>query len=327
MRLKRIDAFRVSAIYIIIWAHCQFFDGIKPEGGLATGIELGVNLLVRSSMQFFFIITGLFVGGKMVREPDKIFSIAWDYSKKILLVFLIWSFIYALEDPQSVLNLARKDPISLLFGGTRIHLWFLMSIMLTIWVFAIWPLDKKGYSFLVFGGILFLIGLLSGSYMMTPIGFNMHFNSRNAIFFSTVFFSIGVLISIKQLRLGMVWSWILYFAGGLLFAVESYILWANWNLLPIRHDYLLGSLPYGIGVFFLAYNAKRETGFDKKLAPYAKYVLGIYVAHLLVLDLLNPLGEFINPIAWAFLYPALVFGLTLTGVILLSKTPLRSLVV
>jgi surface polysaccharide O-acyltransferase-like enzyme len=327
MRLKRIDLFRVFAIYWIIWAHSQFFDDIKPETILAKGIELGVNLTVRWTMQFFFIVAGVFVGAKMTREPDKVLSIAWNYSKKLLLIFFVWSLIYAIENPQSVLQMARKEPLDLLFGGARIHLWFLMSMSLAIWLFALWPLDKKGYSFLNFGIVLYIIGLLGGSYQLTPLGIDLIFNTRNGIFFSVLFFAIGVLISVKQWKVGPALAWILFVGGCLLFGLESYFLWANWTLLPIRHDYLFASIPYGIGAFFVAFAAKRETKLDERLAPLAPYVLGVYVSHLLVLDLLKPLGALLDPILWAFLYPALIFGITLTGVYLLSKTPLRSLVV
>ena len=327
MRLKRIDVFRLFAIYIVIWAHSQFFDGIKAESSLAKGVELGVDLVVRSSMQFFFIVSGYFLGGKILDEPAQKFSTAWKYSKKLLLFFLFWSAVYALEDPQTFIKLVTKDPLTLLFEGTRIHLWFLMSLFLTIWLFALWPLDKKGKSFLVFGGIVYIIGLLGGSYQVTPIGLNLDFNTRNGIFFSALFFAIGVLIYIKKPQVSPALAWGLYLGGFILFSLETYFLWAQWRSLPIRHDYLISSIPYGIGVFFVAFTARRETKLDNLLAPYGKYVLGIYVAHLLILDLLKPLGAVFDPLLWAFVLPMLVFGITLPAVILLSKTPLRSVLV
>jgi len=122
-------------------------------------------------------------------------------------------------------------------------------------------------------------------------------------------------------------AWGLYLGGFAIFSFETYFLWANWSALPIRHDYLIGSIPYGIGAFLIAFTAKRETKLDNLLAPYGKYVLGIYVSHLLFLDLLKPLGVSLDPVLWGFLFPILVFGSALLAVILLSKTPLRSIVV
>ncbi|MEW5939211.1 MAG: acyltransferase [Chloroflexota bacterium] len=327
MRLKRIDAFRLLAISLIVWAHSQYFNGINPNTPIEKGIEWGVTLAARWSIQFFFLVSGYFVGGKIARQTGPAPALAWKYTKKLLLIFLAWSVIYALEDPRAALELARKEPLTLLFEGTRLHLWFLMSMALTIWLFALWPLDKKGYSFAIFGALLLLVGLLGGSYQITPIGLDLHFNTRNGIFFSLLFFAIGVLASVKQWKVSPALAWGLFVGGFLLFALETYFLWANWTLLPIRHDYLIASVPYGIGAFFVALSAKRDTKLDAFLAPLAKYVLGIYVSHLLVLDLLKPLGALFDPILWAFLYPALIFGITLAGVYLLTKTPLRVIVV
>jgi peptidoglycan/LPS O-acetylase OafA/YrhL len=327
MRLKRIDVFRLFAIYMVVWAHSQFFDGIKAESTMAKGVELGVDLVVRSTMQFFFIASGYFLGGKILEEPGQKFSVAWKYTKKLLLFFVFWCIVYALENPQYLIKLVTKNPITLIFEGTRIHLWFLVSLFLTIWLFALWPLDKKGKSFLIFGGIVYIIGLLGGSYQITPIGLNLDFNTRNGIFFSALFFAIGVLFYIKKPQVSPAVAWGLYLGGLAIFSLETYLLWTNWSALPIRHDYLIGSIPYGIGAFFIAYTAKRETKLDNFLAPYGKYVLGIYVSHLLFLDLLEPLGASFDPVLWAFLFPILIFGSTLLAVILISKTPLRSVVV
>jgi peptidoglycan/LPS O-acetylase OafA/YrhL len=340
MRLKRIDVFRLLAIYLVIWAHSQFFDGIKAETLPAKGIELGAVLALRSTMQFFFIVSGYFVGGKIIEQSEHRFATAWKYSKKLLLAFVVWCAIYAVWNAVYLLrsaplskyalyfiNLATKNPVNLIFEGTRIHLWFLMSLFLTIWLFALWPLDKKGKSFLAFGALLFAIGLLGGSYQITPIGIHLEFNTRDGIFFSTLFFAIGVLVYLHKPQVSPALAWGLYLGGFALFSLETYFLWANWSALPIRHDFLISSIPYGVGAFFIAFTAKRETKLDTLLAPYGKYVLGIYASHLIFLDMWKPLGDAMNPILWAFLLPVLVFTTALMAVILISKTPLKSIVV
>jgi len=326
MRLKRIDALRIVAVSLVIWAHTQYFNGINPATPIEKTIEWGETLIARWSMQFFFLVSGYFVGAKLAQQTSPAPALAWKYTKKILLMFVVWSVIYGLADPQATIKLAMKDPLALLFEGTRLHLWFLMSMALTIWVFAFWPLDKKGYSFLIFGAILYTIGLLGGSYQLTPIGIDLHFNTRDAIFFSAIFFAIGTLIAVKDWKITPAAAWGLFIGGFLLFSLETYLLWAKYTLLPIRHDYLLGSIPYGVGAFFLALSAKRDTPLDTPLASLAPYVLGLYVAHLILVDLFAPLGAYFSPLLWAFLFPILVIGLTLVGVYLLSKTPLRSLI-
>jgi len=327
VRLKRIDIFRLFAIFMIVWAHSQFFDGIKAESVFAQGLEIGVVLVARFSIQFFFIVSGYFVGGKIIEDSSRAIQIAWKQTKKMLPIFLVWSVVYALENPQALIRLATKDPIALIFEGPRLHLWFLVSMMLTVWLFAIWPLNKKGYSFLIFGAVLYIIGLLGGSYIYTPIGMDLDFNTRNGIFFSALFFAIGVLIAVRKPNVSPAIAWGTYFAGFATYSLEAYFLWAKWSMLPIRHDYLIGSIPYGIGAFLVALTARRETKLDIILAPFNKYVLGIYVSHLLFLDLWKPLGATVNPILWSFLFPVLIFGSSLLAIVLLSKTPLRRFVV
>lgn len=326
MRFKRIDVFRLVAIFIVIWAHAQFFDGVKPEGAFASGLELTVVIAMRCTMQFFFIASGYFVGGKIMEAPGATFGLTWKYLRKLLLVFAGWSFLYALQSPFKFMQVVREDPEKLFFEGTRIHLWFLVALFLAILLFKLWPFDKKGNSFLLFGLGLFAVGLLGGSYAITPIGMDLHFNTRNAIFFSVPFFAIGVHLYVKKPSITPRAAWGIFLFGLVLFSVETYILWARWSALPIRHDYLLGSIPYGTGFFLIAYAARKKARLDDILAPYSKYVLGIYASHILFLDLWAPWGKYFDPISWGFLLPILVFVSSLLTVMIISKTPLKWMV-
>jgi hypothetical protein len=147
MRLKRIDVFRLFAIYMVVWAHTQFFDGIKAESSMEKGLELGVDLIVRASMQFFFIASGYFLGGRIFENPSQKFATAWKYSKKLLLFFVFWCAIYGIENPQYFMRLVTKDPVTLIFEGTRIHLWFLVALFLVHLVICIVAFEQKGQLF------------------------------------------------------------------------------------------------------------------------------------------------------------------------------------
>jgi len=327
MRLKRIETVRLITMFLIVWAHTQFFNGIKADLPSAPAVgELVVVMIARYSIPFFFIVSGYFLGGKIVDDPSQAHAIAWKYSKKLLLLFVFWSAVYALENPETFMRLLTKDPVTLIFEGTRIHLWFLVSLALAIWSFALWPLDRKGNSFVVFALALNVLGLLGGSYLPTPVGIHLDFNTRNAIFFSALYFGMGAWIHAKKPSVSPALAWGIYLFGQAMFCLEVYLLYVNWSALPIRHDYLVGSIPFGVGIFLVALTSKRETKLDTALEPYSKYVLGIYVAHLLVLDLWKPLGVYFPVMVWFFVMPVLVFGSTLLGVILLSKTPLRRFV-
>jgi surface polysaccharide O-acyltransferase-like enzyme len=277
-------------------------------------------------MPLFFILSGYFLGGKIVQEPSKAISIASKYTKKLAVVFLFWCVVYAIEQPLNFLSLVKEDPIRLLFEGTRTHLWYLVSLILTVWLFTLWPFDKESNHFLLLGGALYVFGLLGGSYKATPFGFDFHFDTRNGVFFGALFFAIGVAFHKRMPRVSWMTAICIALMGLGIFCLEAYYLRQQCSISPIQHDYLLGTVPLGVGVSLLAFT-QRDSSIDRFVGPYGRYVLGIYVSHLLFVDLLRPLGLFVQPIAWQFIFPILVLGLSLLSSIILSRTPLRRVVV
>ncbi len=137
MRQHRIDAFRVYAIFIVICAHIQFFGWLDDDGRIAKLLEFGCILIVRWVIPFFFIVSGYFVGGKMVREPSKAKSIAIKYTRKLAEIFLFWWVVYAIENSEHFFQLLKDDPLGLIFDETQVHLWFLHFLILTVWLFAL----------------------------------------------------------------------------------------------------------------------------------------------------------------------------------------------
>ena len=325
MRQQRIDSFRLYAMFLIICGHVAAYGNIdfSPWPTKIAGYLLSMG--VRYTVPFFFILAGYFVSRKISQEPSKAILIAGVYSLRLLVVFLFWCFVYAIEQPQVFLELL-EEPIRLIFEGTRIHLWFLVSLILTVWLYALWPYRKNYRSFLLLGALLYIIGLLAGSYKVTPLGFDLHFDTRNGIFFSTLFFAIGVAFQNTKLP-RMSWKAAAAFAlGGLIFySLEALCLKIFFKAAIPYHDYLLGSVPYGIGVFLLAVTQPDNT-LDKFVGPYGRYMLGIYVIHFLFLDLFKPIGLWVHPYVWLVIYPILVFGFSLSACILIGRTPLRKLI-
>lgn len=325
MRLQRIDAFRVYSILLILFAHAQYFSGIDLSLPFTKAFSVIIVGIARPTIQFFFLTSGFFLGGKILDEPARAIPIAWKYTRRLLIVFLFWSLIYGLLRPDDFMLLLEKDPVRLIFQGTKVHLWYLPSLILTVWLFALWPFDRKSWHFLAFGVVLFLVGMLGGSYRATDIGVNLHFNTRDGIFFSTVFFGIGAYFHHKQPQVNKATALWFYFGGMALYALESWYLWSQWNMDPTRNDYVLGSIPYGIGFFLLAFTFTANR-LDRLAAVFAPYVLGIYVAHMFILEWLKSFHKPFNPILWQLGLPFLLFVLALTLVYLLSRTPLKRVI-
>lgn len=326
MRQLRLDAFRLYAIALIVVAHVQYFGGTDEASPLALRLLQFVGVtLPRYSIPFFFILAGYFTGGKIVREPEHALETARRYTWRLGAIFLVWCAVYAVESPQIFLYLLREYPVTLLLDGSRVHLWFLVSMILTVWLFVLWPFDKKGRSFLWLGGALYVFGLLAGSYRATPLGFDLHFNPRDGVFFGTLFFGIGVYFSMNRPQVSVRTSLALAAGGLLLFCAEVAYLRVFWKVGAIKHDFLIGTIPFGMGVTLLAF-ARADTSLDKRLGPYGRYTLGIYGSHLLFVDWYRPLGAWVNPYLWQVLYAAMVFGSALLFSVVLEKTPLRKLV-
>jgi surface polysaccharide O-acyltransferase-like enzyme len=342
MRRQRIDAFRLYAMFMVICAHAQLKGNTLEPGSLpAKAFELSFLIAPRFVIPFFFIVSGYFVGAKMAREPSKAVSVALGYTKRLAQVWLFWCVVYAVEQGLwqygsaygvlrptywYVSRLVREEPVRFLFEGTRVHLWFLVSLILTVWLYALWPLRKKPNSFLVAGGILYVFGLLAGSYRVTPFGFDIHFDTRNGVFFGTLFFALGIAFRHRMPRVNRMTASGMALIGLAIFCLEAYYLRIRWKISPVDHDYLLGSIPFGVGIALLAF-AQQDSRIDRFVGPYGRYTLGIYTIHMIFVDLLQPLGSYVQPIVWQFLFPLLVFGASLLATIVIARTPLRRMVV
>lgn len=326
LRRQGVDSFRVYSIFMIAWAHIQLFGNLSREWPLAKVAELTVTMGARFTMPFFFILAGYFTGGKIVREPSKALSIAGAYTKRLATIFLFWSFIYALEQPQTFLRLVQEQPVKLMLEGPRPHLWFLVSLILTVWLFVLWPFRKSHKSFLLLGGFLYVIGLLGGPYKLAPIGFDIHFNTRNAVFFSTLFFAIGVMFRdrMPQVNRRMVIG--ITLVGLVIFSLEAVYLRMQWGLSPSYQDYLLGTIPFGVGVSLFVLS-QPDSSLDRLVGPCGRYMVGVFACHLLFLDLLAPFGSSVPPLVWQVVFPLLVFSLSLFTSVVISRTPLRRVVV
>jgi surface polysaccharide O-acyltransferase-like enzyme len=326
MRIQRLDAYRLYIMLIIIWGHVYFWGVIDHNPLPVKSFYYLVTIGFRFAVPYFFIMVGYFTGWKIIQEPEKAVSIARSYTGHLLIAFLFWSLVYIVERPQAFLTLLHEEPVKVIFQGPRDHLWFLVSLILTVWLFVFWPYRKNYKSFLLPGLILYGIGLLAGPYKTTPLGFDLHFDTRNAVFFSTLFFAIGVAMrSVKLPKLSWRVAAGLVLAGFALYCLETVCLRMFWGVGVTRSDYLLSSIPYGIAVALFALT-QPDTALDKLAGPYGRYTIGIYAGHILFLDLLQPIGAWVNPYILQFLYPVLIFVLSLATCLILSRTFLRKVV-
>jgi surface polysaccharide O-acyltransferase-like enzyme len=224
----------------------------------------------------------------------------------------LWKATY-----QKIYNLI-SDPITLLFQGGRGHLWFLLSLLIALGIITLFLKLNRAQWILPIAASLYFVGLIAGSYSATPFGIDISFNTRNGPFFSTLLVAFGWYLSSEKYKVKPVYALGLLTIGIIIYTLEAFALWKFYNVSPLRHDYLLGTLFFGLGLTTFVLSQPRLFE-GNPLTGWGRYTLGIYVLHLLVLDMLTPLAKIIPFLLWDIIYPFIVYFLSLLTVSILSK--------
>ncbi|HAM49701.1 MAG TPA: hypothetical protein DCP92_03025 [Nitrospiraceae bacterium] len=219
-----------------------------------------------------------------------------------------------------------RNPLALVFQGTKIHLWFMVSLVLALWTLAfIVHLNMRQKSVCVFSAALYCLGLLGGSYASTPIGINLHFNTRDFIFLSMPCVTIGWALSQHDVKSFSRFAVALIGFGLAAQLTETYLLWKYWRVDPSKHDYLIGTIFFAAGVALLSLRGA-ESDTETFFSRFGRYTLGIYGGHYVFVDMLEPLRYYMPTVLWQIVFPVLVYALSLTAAIALSRTRLRPVV-
>jgi len=331
-RIPSIDFVRTIAVFAVILIHTYPFGGI--ESGLGKYLKVFINQGARFAVPFFFIISGFFWGRKIEAGLNSV-HVFYRYGGRTVSVFIAWSIIYLvvpnniavlsangliglLQVPYSRLVSLMGDPLKLLFQGTKDHLWFLVSLLWALLLSSAMVKLNRGIWLIPLASMLYLFGVLAGSYSETPIGIPIEFNTRNGPFFSTLFFAIGWLFSRDRRLFSMKLAIALFLGGLVLHMGEAYFLLRLFEVNPMRHDFLFGTVAYGMGAAAIVFSvpALGENTFVTKWGP---YTLGIYVIHFLYVDLLGSLGSLFNLYIWGIVFPLIVFLLSLATAMFIAK--------
>ena len=330
MRLQRIESFRVYSILLIVFGHSQFEIKMADASWLADVLKVCICTIPRFTMPFFFILSGYFVGGKMLaQEAGKAVSVARQYTQRMSVYYLFWWIFYLFEKPMrdgdftygilrpaywTLLKLYKDDPFKCIMVGPRVHLWFLTAMVITIWVFMVLILLNKTKFFLALGIILYIFGLLCGPYKFMPLGLDAHSNPACYALFSILFFAIGVYFYKNLPRFSNKAATGLVVFGLIVYCLEVYFVWENWALSPVSNDFLVGTIPFGVGVFLLAFK-QSESSLDKIIGPYGRYMLGVFLCQYIFIDLFAPLARYFPTVAWQFILPLSSFACSLLSTI------------
>ena len=177
-RISSFDYLKVIAALAIVCIHTTPFD--VPEYW-----QLGafINQTARFAVPYFFLVSGFFYARSMEGAASKT-RVFISHSTKLLIIFFSWSAIYLIlpagidilswdttgagSSIDAMFQVIIQKKWYLFFEGGRIHLWFLMSLVMALSIctpfFGGNPKGKTNEirAMLLIGVVLYYFNLLSG---------------------------------------------------------------------------------------------------------------------------------------------------------------------
>ncbi len=324
---------RVVAMWGVIVIHTKPFE--QFESATAHVVSILVNHGARFAVPFVFIIAG-YLWMEKLKRSDSLRAMSTEYAKRILWVFLFWSFIYAVEGAPirsvlsqgvpGLLTLLPGDPLDVwgklgafVLHGSRGHLWFLPALLSAVLLTTFFVGMNLNRWLLPVAIGLYAFGVLGGSYATTPVGISVHFQTHLGPFVSTLFFVLGVEASRYDIRPSLRMGAVLLVVGLAAHSLEALWLWEVFHVAPTADDHLWGTTLFGLGAAAIAL-AKPARGDGTLFARWGPYMLGVYVVHVLFVDII---GRFrVHHVLWEVFFRIAVFGAALGCVLLASRSKL-----
>jgi len=303
-RVASFDTFRVFAILAVCFGHLDTFEKT------CTPLWIFLNQFLRFCLPYFFCAAGYFFAKGVARSRSAPATL-WRYLKRLLFIYVAWSLIYALRPSSRLVKaegfvkavwltvadiaaLAAENPIDFLFQGVEPgHLWFLVAMMVALAVVTVLVVFKMRWAILPVGALSYVIGLLGGAYLNSPVGVDWGFTTSTGPFFGMLFVAIGWWLADKgPCRLSFAIA--LTVCGAVLHMSEAFLIRHHFGVRVTDIDYVFGTAFYGTGVFLLI-RALPGLGASTVLPRWGSLTLGVYVSHLQFIGFARNLFEDIVP--------------------------------
>lgn len=322
-RIQTVDVCRAVAILAVVVLHTEPFglDARRGTLNLGTAISQGGRFVV----PFFLVIAGYFFA-RDVGDPASTNARAIGMLRRNTYLLVGWSLIYLLPwdigraidlgwtGPLKVIYWRTADavlsPVTTLLQGTQPHLWFLVALSCCVAISAPLITLKKTRLLVVVALLCYLVGLAGGAYRDTPFGFHAPFNFRNGPFFALIFFVTGVMLRrLTPTTRWLGWGLAMAALGVTIHLLEIVMLHANFGT-SMHHDFVAGTYLSGTGVAVAALSNSSALVIPQ-LARIGPAVSGIYLSHMIFVDLLRPFDRLLNGhVLWDPVYPLAVFAMS-----------------
>ncbi|WP_066067281.1 acyltransferase [Neobacillus soli] len=300
-RNDTIDFIKFFAIFFVVCIHTSPFYDYQFGGIDGEKISFIINVFARFGVPYFFVISGYFLGQKLILTGKKSAYLK-RYLLKITKQLVVWSVFFFFYD---LITIALKSLVqglnldvemsnylasvfrirNLYYGinaGTSYHLWYLAALIWSIIILAIFIKMGKVKLLLGIGFILNIAGVLGQSYstlLITPL------DTRDALFFGLFYVTLGYVLSnnFKYIKLKLkpyIWS-ILFLLFSFLQILEGELSVSRLN--GIWQNYYFFTLLTIIAlVLFVLTNPKINHALVNKVGANS---VGIYVIHPLFISL------------------------------------------
>ncbi|MBV9078116.1 MAG: acyltransferase [Methylobacteriaceae bacterium] len=309
-----IDALRYVAFLAVVLIHLPSY-AVPADTRVSGGAIL--DQICRFAVPYFFIASGFFLGGSRRPAAAQIAR----FVGRLLPVFAAWEVVYLVAHGTTWADIS--DPAlwrsTVLRGGPGYHLWYLPSLGVCV-TLAILLKDARPAVLLGAGVATFAVGLAFGPYR-DWLGLPSIGDTRTGPWFGLVFVLAGLRIRALDLRPALAWCLALVALGIVLQVGEAATLAATGHGRFAPNDFLIGTLPLGIGTFLLARRLPSGPMTDR-IGALGRVSLGAYCVHLLFVWLLvGPEQVRIGPWQQPALMAAVATLATLTA-LALARIPL-----
>jgi surface polysaccharide O-acyltransferase-like enzyme len=266
-RIAGIDAFRLVASLCVIFIHVGYFNSFNSF----IGIE--IRLLGRWAVPFFFIVSGYFISDYFETNPHKIgLQAAKAFMVLAISNLLMAPLIFIESGP---IEVAKKLlDMDIILNGTYYHLWFLSSLtigLMTFYFLCILNLRRLASLWIFACLCIIIFDTYHPEYR--PIGTS----ARYLMCFPFLF--LGHFVKQRNLRPHVFISLTLVLIGLLMQNGEALILKMVSDKSPLVYDFLMGTIPFSLGMFFLSMNISSSKAIDFFSSQGKRFSLGIYIFH------------------------------------------------
>lgn len=277
-RLIGVDAFRLIGFAGVVLLH-TVAGHPTPE----VDVSKFVDLLCHFAVPYFFLVSGYFAGVK----ANTTFADFLRTIRRVGVIFLFWAVLYcALQRTPPRLFVEPRFLVQfLLDGAAGYHLWFLTSLIINLALARILIKLFGMSAALAIASAFYLVGVYDSEHGLLAL--NGHWDVRDGPTFGLLFVLAGFAAGRTRYSPSMRLALFLVGLGILLEFAEATFLYVDGiNGFAKDIDIYFGTLPFGLGVFFVALNINKPNAPTEVMSRLGRYTLGFYCVHVLWIKLL-----------------------------------------